>query len=268
MKVVKKMFKALAFMEFKRNYKGMILWSLGVSLMIFLIIVLYPLVKDIYSQLPPELAELMEQFGGLPENVLEYYATEVAMMLQIFGTIFAALLGYNMISNVEKEKTAEVLYTLPVSKLSFYLSKLLTLSVLISIFSLINYLVGYLGFISTGEAIDFGQYTVFSLLNLALYLHIGYLGFFLALLLSTQVKNMVALLVPLPLYIFTILSGLTDNEWLEKIKYLSPFTFADPIEILKTDFSFEYISFLIYSLLSIGLLIFGYYLYKKRQSVL
>lgn len=262
------MFKALAFMEFKRNYKGMILWSIGVSVMIFLIIVLYPLVKDIYNQLPPEMAELMEQFGGLPENVLEYYATEVAMLLQIFGTIFAALLGYNMISTVEKEKTAEVLYTLPVSKLSFYFSKLLSLSILISGFSLINYLVGYLGFLSTGEMVDFGQYTLFSTLNLVLYLYIAYLGFFLALLLSATVKNMVALIIPLPLYILTILSSLTDNEWLEKVKYLSPFTFSDPVEILKTDFSFEYISFIIYSLLTIGVLTFGYYLYKKRQSVL
>ena len=98
------MYKTLLKMEIRRSYKSNLLWSIGVGTMIYLIIVLYPMVKDIYQQIPEELMAIMAQFGGVPEDVLEYFATEGAMMLQLFGAIYAALLGFNLISTFEKER--------------------------------------------------------------------------------------------------------------------------------------------------------------------
>ncbi len=261
------MFKTLLRMEIKRNYKSTLIWSIGVSTMVFLIIVLYPLVKDIYAQIPEELMAIMAQFGGIPEDVLEYFATEGAMMLQLFGAIFAALLGFNLISTFEKERVAEVLYTQGVSKKTFYLSKLTLLVIMVTAFTVINGIVGYLGFLSINESFNLGDYALFTLLNGVMYLYIACLGFILALWLDKEFKSMVAIAIPLPLYIVALLSTLTDNDWLKALKYISPFTFSDPVSILKNQDTFEYISFLVFTGLTLVGLFYGYLRYQKRISV-
>ncbi len=254
-------------MELRRGYLAMIIWSLSVSIMVFLVIILYPMVIDIYAAMPPEVQQIMEQFGGIPDNVLEYYATEGAMMMQIFGAIFAASLGFNMIAKVEKEKTSEVLYTMPVSKMTFYLSKIIIIFGFIFAFSVINYAFGYLGFAAVNESFDFMQYFSFSSLNMVMYLVIGYLGFILALILKTGTNSMISIIIPLPFYIITLLATLTNTEWLKRFKYASPFTFADPVEILKTNYDFEWLTFVIFMGVTVIGLAIGYFLFKKRVVI-
>ncbi len=254
-------------MEIRRGYLSMLIWSISISVMIFLIIILYPMVIDIYASMPADIQDLMAQFGGIPDNILEYFATEGAIMMQIFGAIFAALLGFNMIARVEKEKVAEVLYTMPITKYAFYMSKIIVIAMFILIFSVINYGIGYLGFVVANEAIDFGQYITFSTLNMMMYIVIAYLGLFLALILKIGTNSMIAIAIPLPFYIMTLLATLTETAWLKNFKYFSPFTFADPVEILKTAYDFEWISFVIFISLTIISLCVGYILYRKRVSL-
>ncbi|MCU0104623.1 ABC transporter permease [Acholeplasma vituli] len=261
------MIKTLLKMEFRRAIKANLLWSIGVGLMIYLIIVLYPLVDDIYSQVPPELMAIMEQFGGIPSDVLEYYATEGAMMLQLFGAIYAALLGFNLISTFEKERLAEVIYTQAIPKQDFFISKLIVLFIMILLFTLINVVIGYIGFLTINETFSLSDYVIFSLLNGVMYLHIALLCMVLALCLNKEVKAMISLAIPLPLYILSIVSTLTDNDWLKRLKYISPFTYSDPVAILKNQSDFEYVSFLVFTGVILMGLSIGYGLYKKRISV-
>lgn len=261
------MIKILLKMEYRRAIKANLAWSLGVASMVFLIIVLYPLVKDIYAQIPDELMAIMAQFGGIPEDVLEYFATEGAMMLQLFGAIYAGLLGFNMIAVFEKDRLAEMMYTQGISKKMFFTSKWMILSLMIFQFAIINGIIGYAGFIIIGESFDLGNYLLFTLLNGVMYLHIAGLGMILALLTPQSVKSMVALLIPLPLYIVALVSTLTDHAFVKALKYISPFTFSDPVAILKNQDSFEYISFIVFSGLVIAGSIYGYFKYQKRISV-
>ena len=261
------MFVNLMKMEIRRGYLSMLIWSTCVSLMVFLVIILYPMVIDIYASMPAEVQQIMEQFGGIPDNVLEYFATEGAMMMQIFGAIFAALLGFNMISRVERERVAEVLYTIPVSKMTFYLSKILAIFVFVFAFSFINYVVGYIGFAAVKESFDFMQYFTFTLLNMVMYLVIAYLGMFLALLFKVGTNNLLGIIIPLPFYIVTMTATMTDQAWLKRFKYVSPFTFSDPVEILKTNYDFEWLNFMIFIVLTLISLGIGFILYKKRITV-
>ena len=261
------MYKTLLKMEIRRSYKSNLLTSIGVGTMIYLIIVLYPMVKDIYQQIPEELMAIMAQFGGVPEDVLEYFATEGAMMLQLFGAIYAALLGFNLISTFEKERLAEVLYSQGISKRTFFLSKLSLLGIMVLSFTVMNALIGYLGFLTINEHYQMGDYILFNLLNGIMYLHVAILGFVLALILDKDMKSMISIALPLPLYIISILSQLTNNDWLEALKYISPFTYSDPVAIIKDNSDFEYISFLVFTGLSIMGLVYGYIRYQKRVSV-
>lgn len=261
------MIKILLKMEYRRAIKANLAWSLGVSSMVFLIIVLYPLVKDIYAQIPDELMAIMAQFGGIPEDVLEYFATEGAMMLQLFGAIYAGLLGFNMIAVFEKDRLAEMMYTQGIPKKDFFISKWLVLSLMILQFTLINGIVGYMGFLIIAESFDLGNYILFTVLNGVMYVHIAGLGLILALLTRQSVKSMVALLIPLPLYILALVSTLTDHDLVKALKYFSPFTFSDPVSILKNQDPFEFISFIVFTGLVIIGSIYGYFKYQKRISV-
>ena len=89
MKVDKSMFKALVKMEVRRHYVSMITWTITLSLLMFFIVALYPMIEDLYNNMPQQIIEIMESFGGIPTNVLEYYATEAGFLFQVFGAIFA-----------------------------------------------------------------------------------------------------------------------------------------------------------------------------------
>ena len=259
---------SLYLMMLKRNHKSLWLWSISVSSMVFLVIVLYPFVKDVYAAMPEEIMVILEQFGGIPEDALEYYATEGAMMLQLFGAIYAAMLGFGLISAVEKEKTAEMLYTQGVSKKRFHLANMITLLTLVILFSCIQAMVGFFGFMLINENINIGHYLYFQLLNAFMYLVMGLIGYLLAVSLKPVMKQMVALIVPLPLYIITIISSLTNEDWLKNLKHISPFTFSDPVVILKEQVGIDLISLYVYIGLSLIIVVSTYFIYRKRIHLL
>jgi ABC-type transport system involved in multi-copper enzyme maturation permease subunit len=261
------MFKALIKMDIRKHYISMLLWTITLSLLMFLIVILYPMIKDIYNNIPEALLEIMESFGGIPADVLEYYATEAGFLFQVFGAIYAVLLGYNLVSSVEKEKTAEVLYTQPIPRRYFYMSRFVVLVSFIFVFSLINYFVVYIGFLLTADTMNHGSYLLFSFLNFIMLLYMGFIGLFTAHAVSSQTKSMISIVFPIVLYVVYIVAYATNNELLRALRYITPYTFADPVEILKTDFQFEWISFSIYTVLVIGLTFIGYRLFKKRVTI-
>lgn len=257
--------KNLFFLEFKRSFKGLLVWSFSLGITMYLVIILFPMVKDIYESIPPQFYDILNSFGGIPDTVVEYFATEGAMMLQIFGALFAVLEGFNAINKDEKEKTVESLYSLPYPRRMFFLTKLFKITVSIIIFSLINVICSVLGFISISEAFDVKLFTIFNLLNTVMLLVIGYLGFVLACLLKPNQKNMIAIAIPFPLYIIAIVSTLTNNNILKNLKYLTPFTFSNPVDILKNTFEFEWVSFVIFCGLTCIGLVFSFFRFKKRE---
>lgn len=257
--------KDLFRLEMKRSFMGVLVWSLSVGLTMYLIVVLYPMVKDMYSLLPPEYAEFLASFGGIPENVVQYYATEGAMMLQLFGAIFAVLEGFNAINRDEKEKTLESIYTLPYPRSTFYFTKFIRVMANVVLFSVVNTVLSILGFVTISESFAFGEFLYFSLMNMVMLLMIASIGFGLVSVMKPNQKGMVSMLVPLPLYILFMISTLTNNEWIQKLKHITPFTFADPVAILKTAGDFEYISFLVYIGIVISLIALGFYRFKKRD---
>ncbi|MBU1145719.1 MAG: ABC transporter permease [Firmicutes bacterium] len=259
--------KTLFGLEIKRSLKGLLVWSFSLAITMYLVIILFPMVKDMYAAIPEEFYDIMNSFGGLPDTIMEYFATEGAMMLQIFGALFAVLEGFNAIYKDEKEKTVESLYSLPYPRSTFYFTKLIKITFNIVVFSLINTLFCVIGFITVKESIDVGLFVIFSVLNTVMFLIIGYLGFVLACFLKSSSKNMIAIAIPFPFYIISVISFMTNNEWLKKLQYITPFTFSNPIEILKNDFSFEWISFVVFVGLTIVGLVVSYTLFKKREFI-
>lgn len=252
-------------MEFKRSLKGLISWTISVSMFLYLIIILYPLVKDMYSNIPEELLVFIETFGGIPENVVEYFAVESGMLLQIVGSIFACLAGFNIINREEREKHSELVYSLPLSRQTFFFTKLLFVVFQIVCFSLIITIFSILGFVTVGSFPYVGNFLLFSLMNTVMLLFIAFLGFTLACLIKNATTPMLAMAIPLPLYILLIISSLSKNKILKAFKHFSVFSIADPVNFLKGTIDFQWISFLLYLLISIVGIFFSFTLFNNRE---
>ncbi len=258
--------------ELKRGFKGNMIWSIALGLSLLLIIAIYPMVKDMMASLV-ELMEsmdpsnpflqILEDFGGIPSSAIEYFATEGAMILQLVGGIYAAILGYSMINRDEKEKTNEVLYTLPIPRTQSFLSKVLAIIIHMFIFTFIQFGLSTLGFLMIDELVLVDVFWLFGLLNYIMFSMIAFFGLCLASILKPNQSSLLAIAIPFPFYIITVIAQATNNSILKALKYVSPFTFAEPVGFLKTDHGFEWVNFLLFIAIA-GISI--WVAHKKYQS--
>lgn len=252
-------------MELKRSLKGLLAWCISISLFVYLIIILYPLVKDMYSNIPEELLGFIDSFGGIPENVVEYFAIEGGMVLQIVGSIFAALVGFNIINKEERSKHSELVYTLPLPRKTFFFTKLSFAIFQILIYSLSVTIFSVLGFLTVDSFPYVGNFLVYSLMNTLMLLMIAFFGFTLACIVKNTNSQVLAMVIPLPLYIISIISSISKNKILKSLKHFTVFSFADPVNYLKGSINVEWISFSLFLTISLVGLVYSYHLFINRE---
>jgi len=266
----------LLHIELKRGFKSNMIWSIALGLSLLSIIAIYPMVKGMMQSLV-ELMEnmdpsnpflqILEDFGGIPHSAIEYFATEGAMILQLVGGIYAAILGYGMINRDEKEKTNEVLFTLPISRTHSLSSKMIAILIHIFIFTFIQFGLSTVGFLLINELDLLNVFWLFGLLNFLMFSMIAFFGLFLAALLKPNQSSLLAVAIPFPFYIITVISQATNNTVLKALKYVSPFTFVEPVGFLKTDHGFEWVNFIVFIVLTCMLMVITHIRYKHRQII-
>lgn len=118
--------------EFKLSRKSLFLWSLVLVLTATMGALEYPLVfkntEMVMSGINaiPRIVQIMFGVDGLDfSTALDYYIT-MYYYYTLIAFLFAANLGYNIIYKEEKYKTAEFLYTKPISREKIILSKIVT----------------------------------------------------------------------------------------------------------------------------------------------
>jgi ABC-2 type transport system permease protein len=264
-------------LEIKRSFKGNMIWSFSLGLSLLLIVAIYPMVEDMMtaitemleyleSQNSPFIA-MMEQFGGIPTNAMEYFATEGAMFMQLLGGIHAAIIGFGAINKDEKERTAEVLYVLPISRSKLLTSKILSIAFNLFIFTIIQIALIEIGFLAVAPDTDHSLILSFGLFDYMMFLMIAYMSLGLAMFMKPNQSSLIAIAIPFPFYIMTIIASATNNDILKALKYASPFTFTEPVGWLKSDHVFELANFLIFTGITFIILIASYLRYKKRQII-
>jgi len=264
-------------LEFKRSLKGNLIWSFSIGISLFLIVLLYPMAMELMDALnqmldylgtiESQFLEMLENFGGIPENGIEYFATEGAMFLQLLGGIYAAIIGFGIINKDEKEKTVEVLHTLPISKFKYLFTKISIVIFNLFIFTLIQVLFVELGFLLVAKDENVSIMWLFGLFDFIMFVMIALISMGLALILKPNQSSFIAIAIPFPLYIITLISNQTNNEILKFLKYFSPFTFTEPVSFLKDQSDFEMTNFIIFVCLTLAVTIFSFIKFRKREMV-
>ena len=262
--------------ELKINFKAFIIWT-GVMLGMFILVLsIYPSLMN--SETMSEIDSMIAMF---PEDILKAFnmdLTEVAsistasgwikteglVFFLLVGSLYASILGGNILLKEESDKTIEFLAVKPITRNSIITSKLLTGVVYITAFDLIIALGTMVGLWLLDDLVikDMAMLLIGTII-------IFYLFFTLSLFISTffsKRKKVLGLSFALVFasYFLQVIGSLSED--VKVIKYLSVFSVYETRTIL-TEGNLNYLS------MGVGVLIIlistasAYIKYNKKELV-
>ena len=221
--------------ELRRGRTSLIVWSLSISLMIFICMLMFPEMKmqvDEMDKMFSSLGSFTAAFGlnkislGDP---MGFYGIEGGNILAIGGGFFAALLGIGALANEEKNRTAEFLLTHPISRTQIVWEKWLVMIVQLFIVNAIIIVFSVSSFYFIGEAIPWKTFWLMHAAYLLMQIEIACICFAISAFISRSGLGIGLGLTGL-LYFISIIANLTKEA--EFLRYFSPFSYADAASII------------------------------------
>jgi len=226
--------------EFRANLKSLIIWSLIFILLIFMMTSEF---SAYYNN--PEMEDMLEMF---PEALLKALSMEnanlttttgylslVALYFYLMVGVFAILLGSNIISKEERDKTAEYLMTLPVSRERIIFSKLIVSlinCILLDVVIAISTIAAMFKYDLDSDFYNFLLNLSFAiLLTMFLFLSIGML--LASVLKRYKSSGKISASLLMGLYFLNVLVALSDK--LIFLKYITPFKYFEASQILQNN---------------------------------
>lgn len=220
--------------EMKINRKSLLIWTLSVGLICFGCILLYTSLEDSIQGIADTFSDLGAMSAALGMDKMSlatlngYYATEIAMMHNLGGAMFAAILGTGLLSKEESGHTAEFLCVLPVGRGQIVFWKYLALVSNIVILNLVCAALYVLGFGMMGETFDQKGMLLYHGAALLMQMEVGTVCFFLS---ACVKKSMIGAGLGLTLLFFAADMMCRVVPAIEDIKYITPFYYANAADI-------------------------------------
>ena len=253
--------------EIKRNKVSLIVWSAVLAWMIGICIIIYP---EMQSQMG-EISDMFSNMGAFSDafgmdqlnfgEFMGYFGVECGNTLGMGGIILAAIVGISALSKEERDKTAEILLTLPVSRTRIVTEKLLFSVLHIFVVNVAVSLVCLLGSAANSVDVNYGQMLLILFSYFLMQLEIMAITFGISSLLKRSGFGL-GIGIGFGFYFLCILSKLSDE--IEFLKYITPFGFADSGYIIKEG-GLEPISLIIGIVFSVIGIVFAYYKYNKKD---
>ncbi|HWQ80600.1 MAG TPA: ABC transporter permease subunit [Anaerovoracaceae bacterium] len=256
--------------ELKAYRKSLIIWSVAIFFMIVSSIGKF----TAYAETGQSMNELLSQIPGSIKAVLgmgNFDLTKVSgfygmlyLYLLLLAAVHAALIGANIISKEERDKTTEFLLVKPVSRTKVVTAKLLASLFNIVVFNLVtlSFSVVLMRKYADGEDIT-GEICILMVGMFILQLMFLVIGTATAAA-SRRPRSAASVATAILLVTFIISSAVNMNSNLESLKYITPFEYFKADKLLNSG-GFEAV-FLILSFVMIAVLVFVTYAsYKKRD---
>lgn len=255
--------------ELTSNCKSFIIWIVSLSLLFFAVSSEYSVFAN-----NEKVAEFLNRsdfqvyFQALGVNDVDIMSPEGFLSLLSFYiylplAIFAAIMGSGIVSKEEKDKTAEYIFTLPVTRNKVILSKLLVAVLYNLLLTTMLMAFCYWAFGRIASSVYFAPFmfnlTIGVLLTQCIFLSIG---LFLSSILKDHKKSGSATLsVLIATFMISMLTQITDK--VDFLKYITPFQYFNVNNMLQGIFPLEFliITFIIVLSSISGL----FYFYNKRD---
>lgn len=256
--------------EMKANRKSLLLWLAGLTFMIVGGMGKYGGVtasgqsmNEMVQQMPRAI-QVVIGVGTFDLTTVEGYYGVLFVFLLLMGTIHAAILGANIISKEQRDRTSEFLFVKPVSREKIITWKLVAATTNILIFNIATGILSVLmiNHYEKSSAIteDIIRLMVGMLIMQLMFLFIG--TFISAVSRNIRISSSYASGIILASYVLSI--GIEMNNKLDLLKYLTPFKYFEAKNLIGGG-KFDPV-FVVLSIGIIGILLLGTYsFYKKRD---
>lgn len=257
--------------ELRMKIKSIIIWSLSLVGFIIFYMAFFPSIAhdsaaldSIMNSLPEEMLQALGVGDGMSiSNLIGYFTLTFAMM-HLAIAIQSANYGFSILTEEERELTADFLMSKPVSRSKIYFSKFFAafLSLLIT-----SIFVGIGSFVALELFNGDNTYSIKDVLILLLTVPVFQLMFLsLSMLISLffrKVRSVLSLSMgfAIGLYVVNSVRGIVDSELLG---YFTPFYYFEPRVILKNG-EYDLKLFLISIIIIFISLVGSYYIYNKRD---
>ena len=247
-------------LERKINFNELMIFIAVNFVMILICFVVYPIFKDSFA----DVVEVTMPY--LDMSLSSYYTTQVLMSWVLIGTIYAAVLGFQLVTNNFKNSSSNLLYTLNLSRNQILNAKLLRLVVNIAIFNAASALFSLIGLLALGiNEINFANFFLSALMCLLVCLIIGLISFALSALFTKKYSMFTSIIIPVFLLLLSNISLISNK--------LVAFDYFTPLSLTMkniTENGFSEINFIIvgiWSVIALGLLALGYITFNKKDLV-
>ena len=221
--------------ELKQGWKALSIWTLSIGFFIVLCVLMYPEMKgemEDVSEMFSSMGAFTDAFGMDRLNfgtLIGFYGIECGNILGIGGAFYAAILGITALAKEEKERTAEFLFSHPISRVKIITEKWLAVFLQIVIMNVLVFLMSIAAITGIGEELLWEE-TVF--LHLAYFLvQIVLAGICFGI--SAFIRSSgigVGIGLATMMYFINIVANITDSA--KDLKYITPFGFAEAADII------------------------------------
>ncbi len=226
----------LFFHEMRRSRLSLIIWSVALSYMLLICVVIYPEMKSQMGELGDMFADMgafSDAFGMemlIGGDFLSYFALECGEILGIGGAIFAAIVGIGSLSKEERDRTAELLLTQPLTRAKVVTQKLLSVLCQIIVLNIATIGVSLVGILAIGENPDAKKLALVFLSYFLLQIEIALICFGISSFIRRSAVG-IGLGISLAFYFINIVANISKE--VEFLKYATPFAYTDASYILK-----------------------------------
>lgn len=223
--------------ELKANSKSFIVWSISMAFLVAVWMIKYesiannPFIDDFMKAIPEKLLSGMGM-ANLNIATLQGFVGTISLYLYLLLGIHGVVLGSSIISKEERDKTAEYLFSLPVSRERVIYSKIGAGILNLIFLNLITGLTIFLTTINFNKDQSFYKFIV--LMFMAIFL-IQLVFFSIGMLISSIMKRYKKsgnISVTILMITFIIASLINMVESLDFLKFLTPFKYFDSTYIL------------------------------------
>lgn len=259
--------------ELKVNFKSFMIWTY-ILLAIFLVVYLmYPSI--INSESGKMIDEMMEMF---PEEVIKMFNMDISSMDSAYGWlktegfvfvllltgVYASILGSSILLKEESDKTIEYLNSLPITRGTILIKKIICGIVYIVLMVIIMAIFNYIGLSISGD-FDKKQYWLLSITPLLSAIPLFAISIFISTFFSKTKKTFgIGLGVALLSYFILILSEMSDVA--EFLKYFTVYTLADIRNVI-VEIAINPVMVILSGAITGAFIIASYIRYNKKELV-
>lgn len=256
--------------EMKSQLKSLILWSIGMVVFVAASFSKFEgmgsngqTMNELMAGMPSSLQAIMGTSSFDLSKISGYYGI-LLMYLFLMGTIHASMLGANIIAKEERDKTAEFLFTKPISRSKIIVAKMLSAITSIVLFNLVT-MISCIAFVNMfGDGESFNRDIIITMVGLFI-LQLLFLSIGTAIAaVSIKPKSAATFSTGVLLLTFVLSMVIDMNEKLSGLKFITPFKYFEAKNLMYGGvLDFAYV--LLASVLIIGLTLLTFISFRKRD---